>query len=107
MALHGAALKDDYFVSRRLAPNVDFWRYVHICRFKRVLLTSRDQQWTDLSRNGYVFGQETQRELTTIRLSDGFLPRPVRCTPCRGLACPLAPGVYVFAAIQRAADVVW
>jgi len=25
MALHDAALKDDYFVSRRLAPNVDFW----------------------------------------------------------------------------------
>lgn len=30
MALHDAALKDDYFVSRKLAPNVDFWRYVHI-----------------------------------------------------------------------------
>ncbi|KAG9314980.1 citrate synthase-like protein [Chiua virens] len=26
MALHDAALKDDYFVSRKLAPNVDFWR---------------------------------------------------------------------------------
>ncbi|KAI0038543.1 peroxysomal citrate synthase [Auriscalpium vulgare] len=25
MALHDAAIKDDYFVSRRLAPNVDFW----------------------------------------------------------------------------------
>ncbi|KAG1823946.1 citrate synthase-like protein [Suillus subaureus] len=25
MALHDAALKDDYFVSRKLAPNVDFW----------------------------------------------------------------------------------
>lgn len=30
MALHDAALKDDYFVSRKLAPNVDFWRYAHI-----------------------------------------------------------------------------
>ncbi|KIK16126.1 hypothetical protein PISMIDRAFT_114004 [Pisolithus microcarpus 441] len=28
MALHDAALKDDYFVSRKLAPNVDFWRHV-------------------------------------------------------------------------------
>jgi len=25
MALHDAALKDDYFIQRRLAPNVDFW----------------------------------------------------------------------------------
>ncbi|KAG2138210.1 citrate synthase-like protein [Suillus cothurnatus] len=25
MALHDAALQDDYFVSRKLAPNVDFW----------------------------------------------------------------------------------
>jgi citrate synthase len=25
MALHDAAIKDDFFVSRRLAPNVDFW----------------------------------------------------------------------------------
>ncbi|KIJ66981.1 hypothetical protein HYDPIDRAFT_85945 [Hydnomerulius pinastri MD-312] len=25
MALHDAALKDEYFVSRKLAPNVDFW----------------------------------------------------------------------------------
>ena len=28
MALHQAAMKDEYFVKRRLAPNVDFWRYV-------------------------------------------------------------------------------
>ncbi|KAI6108064.1 citrate synthase-like protein [Pisolithus sp. B1] len=28
MALHDAALKDDYFVSRKLAPNPDFWRHV-------------------------------------------------------------------------------
>lgn len=26
MALHAAAMKDDYFTSRKLAPNVDFWR---------------------------------------------------------------------------------
>lgn len=26
MALHDAAMKDDYFISRKLAPNVDFWR---------------------------------------------------------------------------------
>jgi citrate synthase len=25
MALHDAAMKDDYFVGRKLAPNVDFW----------------------------------------------------------------------------------
>lgn len=34
MALHDAALKDDYFVSRKLAPNVDFWRYVHFFSIK-------------------------------------------------------------------------
>jgi len=27
MALHDAAMKDEYFVSRKLGPNVDFWRY--------------------------------------------------------------------------------
>ncbi|KAL1949524.1 hypothetical protein VTO73DRAFT_8405 [Trametes versicolor] len=26
MALHDAAMKDEYFVKRKLAPNVDFWR---------------------------------------------------------------------------------
>jgi hypothetical protein len=25
MALHDAAMKDDYFIKRKLAPNVDFW----------------------------------------------------------------------------------
>lgn len=25
MALHKAAMKDDYFIKRKLAPNVDFW----------------------------------------------------------------------------------
>lgn len=25
MALHAAAMKDEYFVRRKLAPNVDFW----------------------------------------------------------------------------------
>ena len=25
MALHEAAMKDEYFVKRKLAPNVDFW----------------------------------------------------------------------------------
>lgn len=25
MALHEAAMNDDYFISRKLAPNVDFW----------------------------------------------------------------------------------
>jgi hypothetical protein len=25
MALHDAAIKDEYFVKRQLAPNVDFW----------------------------------------------------------------------------------
>jgi citrate synthase len=26
MALHDAAMKDEFFVKRNLAPNVDFWR---------------------------------------------------------------------------------
>lgn len=25
MALHDAALKDEYFIKRKLGPNVDFW----------------------------------------------------------------------------------
>ena len=25
MALHDAAIKDEFFVQRKLAPNVDFW----------------------------------------------------------------------------------
>jgi hypothetical protein len=25
MALHDAAIKDDFFIKRKLAPNVDFW----------------------------------------------------------------------------------
>ena len=25
MGLHEAAMKDEYFIKRRLAPNVDFW----------------------------------------------------------------------------------
>lgn len=25
MALHAAAMKDEYFIKRKLAPNVDFW----------------------------------------------------------------------------------
>jgi hypothetical protein len=39
MALHDAAIKDEYFVKRRLAPNVDFW---YVCPFVRlrVMLTS-------------------------------------------------------------------
>lgn len=38
MALHDAALKDDYFVSRKLAPNVDFWRYVRVFQLNQVLM---------------------------------------------------------------------
>jgi hypothetical protein len=30
VALHDAALKYDYFVSRKLAPSVDFWRYDYV-----------------------------------------------------------------------------
>ena len=32
MALHDAAIKDEYFVKRKLAPNVDFW-YVSLPTF--------------------------------------------------------------------------
>lgn len=28
MALHDAAIKDEFFVKRKLAPNVDFWYVV-------------------------------------------------------------------------------
>jgi hypothetical protein len=41
MALHEAAMKDDYFVSRKLGPNVDFWSVLHSCfRMIVVLITS-------------------------------------------------------------------
>lgn len=29
MALHDAALKDEYFIKRKLGPNVDFWYVMH------------------------------------------------------------------------------
>lgn len=32
MALHEAAMKDEYFIKRKLAPNVDFW-YVFLLSF--------------------------------------------------------------------------
>jgi hypothetical protein len=32
MALHDTAIKDEYFVKRKLAPNVDFW-YVLLATF--------------------------------------------------------------------------
>ena len=30
MALHEAAMKDEYFIKRRLAPNVDFWSVLSV-----------------------------------------------------------------------------
>lgn len=35
MALHAAAMKDEYFIKRKLAPNVDFWC---VCYFARLFL---------------------------------------------------------------------
>lgn len=32
MALHDAAMKDEYFIKRKLAPNVDFW-YVRVALY--------------------------------------------------------------------------
>lgn len=29
MALHDVAMKDEYFIKRKLAPNVDFWCVFH------------------------------------------------------------------------------
>lgn len=40
MALHDVAMKDDYFVSRKLAPNVDFWRFAHFLFISSVVLSS-------------------------------------------------------------------
>ena len=36
MALHDAAMKDEYFIKRKLAPNVDFWYVSCINRFATV-----------------------------------------------------------------------
>ena len=36
MALHDAAMKDEYFIKRKLAPNVDFWCVACIIRFATV-----------------------------------------------------------------------
>jgi hypothetical protein len=41
MALHDAAMKDDYFVSRKLAPNVDFWSGLIYRAMGECLLLSR------------------------------------------------------------------
>jgi len=38
MALHEAAMKDEYFVKRKLAPNVDFWCVLVISRFMTYFL---------------------------------------------------------------------
>lgn len=40
MALHDAAIKDEYFVKRQLAPNVDFWYVSPISYSATGLLTS-------------------------------------------------------------------
>jgi hypothetical protein len=51
MALHDAAMKDEFFVKRNLAPNVDFWRSV---RATSVLVSSahRCLQRSDLPGHG-------------------------------------------------------
>ena len=70
MALHEAAMKDDYFIKRKLAPNVDFW-YVHLWiwvvvflfRIQEVMMFVIDDggcspklclQWLDLPCHGFV-----------------------------------------------------
>ena len=56
MALHDAALKDDYFVSRKLAPNVDFWRYVQASEIKP---SSDDFEYSGLiyrAMGAYLYG---------------------------------------------------
>jgi len=70
IALHEAAMKDDYFIKRKLAPNVDFW-YVHLLDLgsrSLILDTGGDNlvlddrgcspkfyfQWLDLSCYGFV-----------------------------------------------------
>jgi len=52
MALHDAALKDEYFVSRKLAPNVDFWRSILVVPISSSSLTDLIYQWADLPCNG-------------------------------------------------------
>jgi hypothetical protein len=102
MVLHDAALKDDYFVSRKLAPNVDFWRSVHIFAIK---LNSDDIVWLDsglIYRAMGAYSAENPKygsELTNARFPDGLFPRLVRRAPCCGVACTLAPGAYVLAAV--------
>ena len=40
MALHSAAMKDEYFIKRKLAPNVDFWQVSLSSQNNRLLMTS-------------------------------------------------------------------
>jgi citrate synthase len=42
MALHDVAMKDEYFIKRKLAPNVDFWCVyfilTHYCHYLIALI---------------------------------------------------------------------
>ena len=40
MALHSAAMKDEYFIKRKLAPNVDFWQVSLSSENNRLVMTS-------------------------------------------------------------------
>lgn len=44
MALHEAAMKDEYFTSRKLAPNVDFWWVVSLFLYIDQLLMILKQE---------------------------------------------------------------
>lgn len=100
MALHDAALKDDYFVSRKLAPNVDFWRYDHI--FATELSSDHFDSGLIYRAMGVCLDKDLQyeSELMSIRFPDGLFPRSVRRTPCRGVACALASGTRILAAVM-------
>jgi len=103
MALHDAALKDDYFVSRKLAPNVDFWRYDHTFATER---SSDHFVWFDSGLIYRAMGAfldkdlQYESELMNTRFPDGLFPRPIRRTPCCGVACALASGTCIIAAVM-------
>jgi hypothetical protein len=103
MALQDAALKDDYFLSRKLAPNGDFWRSVHIFAIK---LNSDDFLWLNsglILRAMGEYSAESPKygsELTNARSPDGLFPLLVSRAPCCGVARTLAPGAYVLAAVR-------
>ena len=116
MALHDAAIKDEYFVKRRLAPNVDFWYVCSFITLRIYLLRSSFSKTSGgeffffpasgnsvkiVSRSGLIYramGKWRIQGAITSSRSARFPPRlfpgPICRAPRGGLVGSLATGVF-------------